>query len=385
LCVEQVSFLWRLRRETFLLLSLMTLIVLFVVTGLVASSYHAKEKAVGQDWFTRGDNDLRAGHAEAAVEDLRTALVYSRDNPLYELRLAQALAAAGRLNEARTYLVGLWEGEPGSGIVNLELARLAVRTNSLPDALRYFHGAIYGEWAGDMARQRRAARLELADFLLKAGETSHAQSELIALAADLPNDPQLLTRVGKMLLQIGEFNQALTLFRRSVRQSPKYDLALAGEGEACFHLNNFADAQRYLSRAVAENPQLTSTASLLATTRLVLGIDPYDRRLSSAERAARVLRAFRQGMARLEACAAHQGVALGAKGGMSELQRVNEQAAKLEPRLRRSALLRHPDLGNDAMDIVLEVEEVTQRECGEPQGLDKALLIVARAQGGIRP
>lgn len=142
LCGEHGSFLWKLRRETFLLLSLRTLIVLFAVTGFAARSFHAKEKFVAQDWFTRGENDLRAGHAEAAVEDLRTALVYSRDNPLYELRLAQALAAGGQLDQAWAYLVSLWEREPGSGIVNLELARLAVRTQSLADALRYFHGAI---------------------------------------------------------------------------------------------------------------------------------------------------------------------------------------------------------------------------------------------------
>lgn len=100
--------------------------------------------------------------------------------------------------------------------MNLELARLAVQSQSLPDALRYFHGAIYGEWAEDSPGRQRAARLEPVEFLLKVGEKPRAQSELVALATDCPNDPQLLAQVGGMLLQIGEYDQALKLFRRSL-------------------------------------------------------------------------------------------------------------------------------------------------------------------------
>ena len=73
LCAEHGSFLWTLQRDTFLLLTFLILIGLFVVTGFASRSYHAKEKALGEGWFARGEVDLRAGQAQAAVEDFRTA------------------------------------------------------------------------------------------------------------------------------------------------------------------------------------------------------------------------------------------------------------------------------------------------------------------------
>lgn len=384
LCAEHGGYLWTLRRDTFLLLTVLILIVLFVLTGFAARSYHARQRVLGGDWFARGDKDLGAGRAKAAVEDFRTALVYARQNTLYELKLAQALAAAGRLDEARAYLVTLWEREPGSGTVNLELAHLAVRTQSLPDALRYFHGAIYGEWADDPARRRQAARLELAEFLHQIGERSRAQSELIALAADLPDDPQVVTQVGTLLLQNGEHDQALKLFRRALNQNSRLDAALAGAGEVYFEQNNFTEAQRYLSQAVAENPHLSRAADLLEATRLVLSVDPFERHLGDTERAQRTIDAFNQAMSRLEHCAAQRRLDLKAEGS-DELQKLYTQAVKLQPRLRKSSLDAHSALLFSVMDLVFEIEKVAQRECGEPQPLDKALLLVARAQGGARP
>ena len=161
------------------------------------------EKGFAQEWYTRGEQDLRAGRAEAALADFRTALSYSHDNAQYQLRLAQALMAAGHSREARTeartYLLNLLEREPGNATVNLELARLAARDHAVPDALRFYHGAIYGEWNDDPVARRRAARLELVEFLLDAGQKDSARAELIALAADLPADPALQTKVGTLL------------------------------------------------------------------------------------------------------------------------------------------------------------------------------------------
>jgi Tfp pilus assembly protein PilF len=92
-------------RNTLLLLSFLVLIILFVVTTSAVKAFRAKERALAQQWFVTGERQLRAGRAEAALEDFRSALAYAPNDSRIELQLAHALAAAGHLAEARTYLL----------------------------------------------------------------------------------------------------------------------------------------------------------------------------------------------------------------------------------------------------------------------------------------
>ncbi len=57
---------------------------------------------------------MKAGNVTAAIQDYRSALVYSRENgdtssanETYDLHLAEALAASGRVDEARSYFLSL--------------------------------------------------------------------------------------------------------------------------------------------------------------------------------------------------------------------------------------------------------------------------------------
>jgi tetratricopeptide (TPR) repeat protein len=200
--------LWSVPRNTLFLLSFLALVILFLATSFAVKAFRAKEREVAQKWYTSGERELTSGRPEAALEDFRSALVYSRSDSHIELRLAHTLAAAGHFPEARAYLLSLWEREPGSGTVNLELARLEAHSGSASQAVQYYHNAVDGQWEENPAEHRRQARLELADFLLKAGQEAQAQAELIALAADLPRDPALETQVGGLLLNAGEDEHA---------------------------------------------------------------------------------------------------------------------------------------------------------------------------------
>src|SRR6202043_1399862 len=106
-----------------LLLSLVPLGLLFALTATLARTYHVREAGLVQEWSRRGDQDLSAGHPAEALEDFRNALAYDPDNNLIQLRLAEALLADDRLTEARSYFLTLWDRSPGSGEVNLDLAR----------------------------------------------------------------------------------------------------------------------------------------------------------------------------------------------------------------------------------------------------------------------
>jgi predicted Zn-dependent protease len=119
----------------------------------------------------------------------------------------------------------------------------------VPEAVQYYHDAIYGQWDEDPAEHRRRARLELAEFLLSVGQKAQAQAELIALIADLPGNPALETQVATLLLETGEYEHAAPLFRQALRLRPNYAPALEGAGEASFEMGNYRDARRYLARA----------------------------------------------------------------------------------------------------------------------------------------
>ena len=74
--------------------------------GFASNRYHQKRTALALEWYARGEANLLAKdsrRAIRAIDDFRTALVYSPENDLYRLHLAEALMAAGRLDEARTY------------------------------------------------------------------------------------------------------------------------------------------------------------------------------------------------------------------------------------------------------------------------------------------
>ena len=138
-CAANGTFLRYLSRETILLLCVPVLAALFAITSTAARIYHSQQRALAQECFLRGEAELRSGRAPEAIKDFSRALAYSRDNRNYRLRLAQALLAANRSEEARPYLLNLWRDEPGNGTVNLELAPLGVRRRESKQGITDFY------------------------------------------------------------------------------------------------------------------------------------------------------------------------------------------------------------------------------------------------------
>src|SRR5207248_4896001 len=140
------------------------------------------------------------------------------------------LMARGRYDQAGAYFLSLLESEPGDGLINLQLARLAVLRRDLADAQRFFHGAIYGIWDEDPDANRRQARLELIDFLLKEKHTTQAESELVALTSNLPRDRTLQLQVAGLFEGVGDFEHATRMYSEALRLDPRDGNALFGLG-----------------------------------------------------------------------------------------------------------------------------------------------------------
>jgi tetratricopeptide (TPR) repeat protein len=378
-----VQRLWVARREP-LILAILTVIaiVFFTVVLSLTRSYRRQQEKLARVLSAEGAQELRARNFAEAARYYRAALRYSRDNYLYQLRLAQALLAANRGDEAYAYLLSLWDREPENGMVNLELARVFAARGSVDQATRYYHNAIYAIWDSDSDKHRRTARLELVDFLLRHGATAQAESELIAFAANLPDDPKLHAQAAAGFLAAQDYQHALEQYRLVLKSDRKSEEAQAGAGRAAFELGRYTLAQHYLRNALALNPKNQQAAQLLQTTTQVLQMDPFGRRLSDEERSRRVLDAFRLAGDRLKACGLLQDRGESKMpvpaSPPSGLQALASAWLGQKPNMTLSRLRRTPQLRDNAMDLVFSIEQEAENKCGPATGNDFALLLVSQ-------
>ena len=369
-------------REPVILALLSALAVLsFLAVGGLSRMYHAQQQALGNRWFTRGTADLKDGHFDRAVGDFRAALRYSRDNYDYQLNLAQSLIGLNRTDEAYAYLINLWDREPENGLVNLELARIAAKKGENERALRYYHNAIYAIWPGDQEAQRRNTRLELIEYLLGIHARAQAQSELIALAANLGDDPSLHQLVGDLFLQAQDYEHALAEYRLTLKSDHHNPAALAGAGVAAFELGRYSLAQRYLQVAVALNSDDKQSTDILKTTERVLQMDPFRRQISADQRNRIVIEAFASAGERLKSCSATVNPS-GSNSSETVEQSLADGWAKMKPKINERDLRRDPDLAEGAMDLVFEIERETKIACGAPTGTDLVLLLISKLHEG---
>lgn len=356
-------------------------VIFFLFTSGLTRLYRAQRESLGTRWFTRGVAELNAKRYDAAVTDFRAALMYSRDNYTYQLNLAEALLGLGPkgTGQAYAYLLNLWDREPEDGLVNLELARIASARGQIQPAVRYYHDAIYAAWASDEESKRRDARLELIELLLSTKSLAQAQSELIALEANVGDDPAQQEQIGSLFMRAQDYEHALNAFRIALKTDRHNPDALAGAGEAAFESGQYALAQHYLQGAVAANPNDKKSLQLLMTTEMVLQMDPFRRQISTAARNRIVVEAFEIAGERLTNCALPKSAIPGPAGSVPSL---SDQWASLKPKVTEQNLERDPDLVESAMELGFQIERQTSVICGNPSGPDLALLLIARLHEG---
>lgn len=372
---------WYARREPIVLVLLSVAAVsMFLAVAVLSRAYHVQQESRGLKWADRGYADLNTKNYRSAVADFRAALSYSRENYQYQLGLSLALLGLHRTDEAYAYLINLWQREPDNGNVNLELGRIFAKKGDVNQAVRYYHNAIYAVWSDDSEVQRRAARVELIDFLLSHQLQGQAESELVALASNLPDDSALHANLGDLFLKVPDYERALAEFQQALRRQHENPSATAGAGRAAFELGRYALAEPYLESTVTANPNDSQSAQLLDTVRLVARMDPYRMRISAAERRRVVMQAFKTAGDRLNACAVQsQATNAGAGGGEETLE---TRWLQMKRRLGNQALRTDPELVDAAADLVFTIERETSQRCGPPTGADLALLLIANSHEG---
>ena len=365
-------------REPLLVAILVLVTILFsTITHSYTQAYDRRRNLLGQQWYASGDAELQKNRPVAAVEAFRTALLYAPRNWDYRLRLAEALTQAGHTKQAINYYQSLWQINPQNGVVNLHLARFAASAGQVADAERYFNGAIFGVWPENANDHRRESLFELVNFYLQRGDTGQAESQLIILSGNLPEDPVLHARVADLYSKVGDNQRALAQFRQAIQLDPNSFPALYGAGKAAFHLGDYRSAESYLSRAARDDSASPDAKTLLEVTQAASSLNPYEHGLRESEKIQRVLRIFQIASARLDSCTKSSG----SPGSLPPFLTTLEEPWKQWRNNATSRFLtRQPDQIDALFEFSVAVEKQSQSLCGAPTPEDSALLALASAR-----
>ena len=371
-------------RELVLIICLVLLVLMFSVTAVVSRLYHKKIHTLADQWFGQGETAFHAGDAKSAVSDYRNALVYSPNNSIFQLHLAQALVAASRLDEARSYVINLLAVSPGSGEINLELARISAGEGLRLDAVRYYHSAIYGVWDVDPLVPRWNVRKELCQFLLDRGDIADAQPEVLALAQEVPaGDLERQKEAGAFLLRASSWTRALQEFQSILKRSRHDQVAIAGAAVASYQLSKYEQALQYFDRLHGEKPLPENVEGMFQASRQVEAADPFRKGLSAGERSLRAAAAVAAATSHGTDCAHERGEALSQKPPATDMQKLYTTEQNMAGDWSEANLARHPDRIDAAMSLVFQMEDVAAQQCGEPQhGQDRILRMLGRSREG---
>ncbi len=366
------------RREVWLLILLGALVVpLFVFTRSMAARNRSMNIEIAGSWHQLGQQRLKAGDTEQAVEDFRKATTRDHDNADYALDLAAALSAANRTEEARQDLLRLREASPESGEINLNLARLFAKEGDEKEAIRYYHHALFGMWPEEPdAGQRADVRLELIRFLLDSGESSQALSELLILASDLPDNEKSHIEVGELFLQAGDPQRALDQYTVALKANAKDPGALGGAGRAAFKLGDYAGARRYLDGALANGGDSAEVRDVLEIARLVLSADPLAVGIGMEARIRRLKDDLDFSMVELQACISERPAQRAAMELLS-----TEMTDNMKTTFSPAALRRDSEGLTAGLNLIQRIETATGQNCGKSSPFRTALLLIARKHG----
>src|ERR1700733_6893940 len=306
----------RIERRRLIFADTLALVTLFAITALLAvmtnylyQSYASHQVELANRWLARGEQAMRDGKPQAAIDALSSALAFAPSDRNTGFKLAEALASAGRIQEATVYFNALLESQQGSGLINLQLARLAARQGNISQAIDDYQRAIYGNWEGDGYVRRRDVRFELANYLIAHNLLDRAHSELLVAAGNAPEDDiSVQLEIARKMEQAQDPSDALHLYKTILHHHPSLREALDGAGRTAFQMGRYLEAKRYLARAlegpgVDQEPKAVldqGREQLSEATRLLL-LYPSSR-LSLNERSVRILADRKIALARLEQC-----------------------------------------------------------------------------------
>lgn len=358
-------------------------LALTVVTYFFFSSFRRHRLVLESRWFARGQMAMQVERPHDAVEDFRSALSLSPGNRVYEASLAQALAEAGQTNEAFSYFSTLRDTEPGDGMLNLQLARLAVKKNDPALAISFYQSALNGDWLAEGIVRRREARLEMARYLILQHQPAQAQMQLLTAEGNALDTPSAMNQIAALLEQANFQTDALAAYKRARQHAPPNSLemlqALLGESRVAESLGEYTRALEAREHYVAHvhqvrNPPQPAAAAAAALNRLqrLVDIDPLPN-LPPQQRARRLITDARIARKRYQACLAPIEIVAKNSTGLTSLTGQWQSFS----RLSMMRLTNSSSAQNALASLIGQTESLANELCGTPTGDDALLLQLA--------
>ncbi|HTZ58903.1 MAG TPA: tetratricopeptide repeat protein [Acidobacteriaceae bacterium] len=422
-------------RRRLILTDSLSLVTLFAITALLAvltnflyQSYASHQVELANRWLQRGVQAMNNGKPQAAIDALSSALAFAPSDRDTEIKLAEALASAGRIQEATVYFNALLENQQGSGLINLQLARLAARQGNQAQAIEDYQKAIYGSWEGDGYVRRRDVRFELINYLITHNRLDQARNELLVASGNAPGDDiSVQLEIARRMEQAQDTGDAFHIYRTLLHRHPSLGEALEGAGRTAFQMGRYLEAKRYLSKylqtpGIDQEPaaQVKQSRDNLDEADRLLSLYPSSR-LNPQERSARILGDRKLAMARLSECmqdrksapteavtkpnapsttglanplaslASHfarrptntAGSQQSNPTPVDPLAALQQRWDQLPPKMTAADLMKDPDLEQTQIQLIYDTEMVTQQVCGAPAGDDALLLRIAQAPNQV--
>ncbi len=257
---------------------------LFTVDLFLAKTDRAESQIEAARLFEEGQTLLKNGASLKAVDKISDAIAIERENRDYLRTLAKAQLAAGDSADAQTTLTGLLSSNSTDGFANLLMARVLLKQGRVPEAVSYFHRAIYGYWKDDAPGNRRRARLELIDLLAQQNSKEELLAELLPIQDNAPQDSNTRVRLGELFLRAGSATRAAEVFRGVLRDAPSTMAAYRGLGEAEFAQGDYRAAEKDFQATLRLAPDDPTGRHWLDLCHELLQLDPTIRGLDSNER-----------------------------------------------------------------------------------------------------
>ena len=270
-------------------LIVLAIAVLFALDLVLAKEDRAASRGQARHLFEEAVGLAGQGERLEAVDRFRSAYSTERTNPTYQRALAAALLSAGKPADAEAIAADRLQHDPGDAEASEIMAQSLAREGKLPEAISYYHRAIYGQWDRDPARNRVRARFGLVDVLATQDAREELLAELLPLQREAPADVATRRRIAHLFTAAGSPTRAIEIFRDLLRQNHRDADAYAGLGEAEFERGNYRTALADFTAAADLKPASPEIAAGLARSNQVLGLDPTQRGLRLDERYRRSL------------------------------------------------------------------------------------------------
>jgi tetratricopeptide (TPR) repeat protein len=339
---------------------------LFAVDTFLARTERIESRVEAARLFSEGQALLRQGDSAAAVERIKDAIEIERGNRDYQRSLADAQLAAGNAADAEATLNALLASNSTDGPTNLMMARVQVKQGQFPEAISYFHRAIYGQWPSDAAADRLRVRFELIDLLAQRGSKEDLLAELLPVEDQAPRDLKARMRMGKLLLQAGSPLRSADVFRGILQEAPANADADAGLGDADFAQGNYRSAQRDFQNALRLTPGDAAIRKRLDLCNQLLTLDPTIRGLDPADRLSR--------SSKLLELTADDATQCAGQNPTAEMRVLLDAAAK-NLKARGSAA------AESNLDLAEQLWQLRGKDCSQPPVKDSPLALVLERLG----